>query len=121
MSIMDFITFLKGLGIVTPIYPNAFPETASDDSLVVEIGSSFGSRGSVHEIPLTITVRSTSMSKGEPVALDVNNKLKDLSNEIVNGKQIILIKAQQLVPPYLGKDANGKHYYMLDYRVLVSD
>jgi hypothetical protein len=122
MSIQDFITFLKGLGITTPIYPFAFPASSPEQSMIVEVGQGFSSRGSVAEIVLTVTVRAGHPKDAEAISQDVINKLKGITDEpLGESAQIILIKSQQLLPNYLGKDADGKHYYMNNFRVLVTD
>lgn len=120
MSIQDFITFLKGLGINTPIYPLAFPASSPEQSMIVEVGQGFSSRGSVAEIVLTVTVRAGHPKDAEAISQEVIDKLKDVTDEPLGDAQIVLIKSQQLLPNYLGKDADGKHYYMNNFRVLVN-
>lgn len=121
MSIQDFITYLKGLGINAPIYPNSFPASSPNKCMIVEIGQSFSSRGSVSEITLTITVRDKHIGKAEALAQEVNKLLSDRTDvPLGESGQIILIKSQQLIPSYLGKDVGANHYYMNNFRVLVN-
>ena len=121
MSIMDFVTFLKGLGITTPIFTDSFPMDSPVESMTVEIGNDFGSRGSVYNSTLTITVRSDMKSKAEQKSIELIGMLKNLTNAEVGNSQIIMIKSQQIVPSYLGKDENNQHYYMNNFRLLVTD
>lgn len=121
MSIMDFIAFLKGLGITTPLFADAFPDGSPAESMTVELGNDFGSRGSVYNATLTITVRSDSKQMAESKSREVISLLKNLSDQEVGNAQIIMIKSQQIVPGYLGKDENNQHYYMNNFRVLVTD
>lgn len=122
MSIQDFINYLKGLGIKTPIYPLAFPASSPKQSMILEIGQGFSSRGSVAEVILTITVRGKHPRDAEALAQEVNELLSDRTDEpLGESGQIILIKSQQLIPNYLGKDAGNSHYYMNNFRVLVTN
>jgi Bacteriophage minor capsid protein len=121
LSIKDFVDYLKGLGVTTPIYALAFPASSPEQCMIVEIGQGFSKRGSVAEIVLTVTVRAGHPQDAEAISQDVINLLKDRTDGFIGGKQVILIKSQQLVPNYLGKDAEGKHYYMNNFRVLVND
>lgn len=119
MSITDVINFIKGLGIKTPIYPLAFPATSPTEAMIVEMGTS-SNRGSVYDATLTITVRAGHPSEAEKLSLDVIAKLHLLTNQEVAESQIIYIKTQSLLPQYLGKDAEGNHFYMNNFRVLIS-
>lgn len=119
MSIQDFITYLKSVGITENIYPLSFPSSAPKDCMILEVGQGFSSRGSVNELTLTITARSNHPKKAEELAQRVNTLLKDRTNEQVGQGNIILIKSQQLIPNYLGKDSEGNYYYMNNFRVLV--
>ncbi|MED4619452.1 minor capsid protein [Priestia megaterium] len=121
MSIQDFITFLKGLGLTTPIYPLAFPATAPEQCMMLEVGQGVPARGSVSDITLTVTVRAGYMKDAEKLSQQVIDLLKGRTDEPLGESQIILIKSQQLVPSYLGKSAEGYHYYMNNFRVLVND
>lgn len=107
------------MGITTQIYPLAFPATSPTEAMTVEIGSA-SSRGSVYDTTLTVTVRAGHPSEAERLSLDVIAKLHLLTNQVVAESQIIYIKTQSLVPQYLGKDAEGNHFYMNNFRVLIS-
>lgn len=121
MSIQDFIKFLKSF-VSIPFYPNAFPATAPVQSIMVEVGQGIGSRGSVSDVTLTLTVRAEKMGKAESISQEIINKLDGLTDEpIGESGQIVLIKSQQLVPSYLGKSDSDNHYYMNNFRVLVND
>lgn len=120
MSIQDFISYLKSLGINSKIYPLAFPKSSPVKCMILEVGQGFSSRGTVSEVTLTITVRANHPKQAEALAQEVNELLKDRSDEPLGEVgHIVLIKSQQLIPNYLGKDADDKHYYMLNFRALV--
>lgn len=121
ISIQDFITYLKGLGVNTPIYPDAFPTTSPMHSMTIEIGQGFSSSGDVADITLTMTLRDKSKGKAEKTAQEINTLLANKTNQnLGDSHQIILIKSQQLLPSYLGKDAGNRHYYMNNFRVLIT-
>lgn len=121
MSIMDFVTFLKDLGVTTPIFTDSFPVDSPVESITVEIGNDFGSRGTVYNVTLTLTVRSDLKSKAEEKSIELIGLLKNLTDVEVGNAQIIMVKSQQIVPSYLGKDENNQHYYMNNFRLLVTD
>ena len=122
MSIQDFLDYLKRIGIKLPMYPLAFPASSPKKSMIVETGQGFAGRGSVFEVTLTITVRAKHPSESEALAKEINELLADRTDELIGESgQIILIKSQQLIPNWMGKDAEGNHYYMVNFKVLVDN
>lgn len=114
------MSFIKGLGIDTPLYPLAFPANSPVEAMIVEMGDGANSRGSVFDSVLTLTVRAGHPSVSESLAQDVIDKLDGLTNQTVGNKDFILIKSQQVLPSFLGKDANEHYFHMINFRVLVS-
>lgn len=121
MSITEFITFIKGKGVTAPIFPLAFPASSPTEAMIVEVGQGFNSRGSLADITLTVTVRAGHPSDAEALAQDVIDRLDHLTDELIGQHQAVLIRSQQLVPSYLGKDAEGNHFFMANFRVLINE
>jgi hypothetical protein len=119
VSIQDWVDMLKDLGITTAIYPLAFPASSPTEAMTVEVGNA-SSRGSVYDTTLTVTVRAKHPSEGERLSLDVMKKLNLLTDRAIGEHQIIMMKSQGIMPQPLGKDVKGNHYYMNNFRVLVS-
>lgn len=120
MSIQDIIAFLKELGILLPLYPLAFPDKAAKNSIIVETSGGLDSRGEIESFILTLTVRADHPSKAEKDAIEINDKLKNLTNKYIKETQVVLVKTQQKLPVFVGKDENNNFYYELNYTVLVS-
>lgn len=119
MSITDLVNFIRGLGVKAPIYPLAFPASSPVEAMVLEFNP-VSSRGFVHENTLTLTVRAGHPSEGERISQEVIDKLDGLTGQTVGDMDFILIKSQQLLPSYLGRDSDGKHFYMNNFKVLAS-
>lgn len=119
MSITDIVSFLKGLGIETPIYPLSFPASSPVEAMIVEF-TFINGRGSISENTLTITARAGHPSEAERLSQDVMNKLKGLTNQTVGDFDFIMITPQQIMPAYMGRDEDGKHFYMTNFKVLAS-
>lgn len=120
MSIKDIINFIKGLGVTTPIYPLGFPASSPVEAMMVELGQGASYRGSVADITLTITGRAKHPQRSEKASQEVMDKLHLLTDQTVGDKQIILIKSQQIMPMFVGRDAEDNHYYMTNFKVLIS-
>ena len=120
MSITEIIAFLKSLGI-TPVYPLAFPASSPDRAYMLEVGQGFSSRGSLADVVLTITVKAEHPSEAERMSIELKEKLDKMTDVVIGDNQVVLIKAQQLLPNYLGMSADGFHFYMNNFRVLVND
>lgn len=119
MSIQDFVSLLNGLGIGS-VYPLAFPKTAKECHMI-EIGQGSPDRANLHEVTLTITNRAKTVSKSESNSIETLAKLKGLTDVPLSyHAQVVLIKSQQLLPQYVGKDKDDNHYHMLTFRVLVN-
>lgn len=121
MSIQDVIAFLKSVGVSVPVYPYDFPLTAPTDCATVDTGQGLSDRGDVSNFMLMITLRSDHPDKAEKQAIAVNELLRNLTNKEMQKTQVVLIKPQQKLPAYVGKDDNGKYYFECDFSVLVSD
>lgn len=119
MSITDLVKFIKGLGVTTPVYPLAFPASSPVEAMLVEFNP-VSVRGSVHENTLTVTVRAGHPSEAERLSQDVIKRLSNLTNQTVGDLDFIMIKSQHILPSYLGKDAEGNHFYMNNFKVLAS-
>lgn len=120
MSITDVKEFIEGLGVLTPVYPLAFPASSPVEGMIVEVGQGANTRGSVYDTTLTITVRAGHPSRGEEISQDVKKKLHNLTNVKVGDMEFILIKSQEILPSYLGKDTEGNYFYMNNFRVLAT-
>lgn len=121
VSITDFIQFMKNQKVSIQLYPLSFPKSNSQPCGIVEIGQGFTSRGAVGDVLLTVTVRDIHPQKAEQAAQSINSVLTDLTDEPLGAEhQIILVKSQQLIPYYMGQDDNKNHYYMCNFRVLVT-
>lgn len=121
MSIIEIKRLLESLGVEASIYPLAFPVsgTAPVEALMIQAGDSGYSVGDVQEFILTVTARAGHPVKAESLSLDVMDKLHRRTNIMLGDTQIILIRKQNKVPIYAGKDDSGNHYFESDFRVLV--
>lgn len=120
MGIQDLISLLKRLGISSTIYPLSLPTGAPAECILVETGDGADSRGDVTDFILTLTVRATHPARSEKLALEILDTLKNVTSEQVGDTDIILIRSQQKLPQYLGKDENDYHYHETNFIVLAS-
>lgn len=119
MSITDFVKWLKGLGVTTEAYPLALPTTADDEAIVIHTGSGPSIGGDVQEVILTVQTRAKHPERSEQIAIDVYSLLNKLTNENIGNVQVIVVRPQERLPQFLGKDETY-FYFENNYTVLVS-
>lgn len=122
MSIIELKQFLASLGITTVMYPLAFPADSPNvpaEAILIETGNSTPTAGDLEEFILSLTVRAEHPVRAEALSLDIISRLNRLTNQTVGDSQIVLIRSQQKIPQYAGKDENGRHYYTNNFRVLT--
>lgn len=120
VGIQGFIDLLKDQGITTDIYPLEFPAGAPKDAMLIETSQTFTNRGSVYDGTITVTVRANHPERAEQLAMDVNNKLHNLTDQTVGDLQIIMLKSLNPIPAYAGKGNGKEFYYMVNFQVLLS-
>lgn len=121
MSIQDFKRLIERLGVETKVFPLSLPTVAPDEAIMLTTGAGAGLRADVQEIILTATVRGKHPGKAEEIGLDLRKRLLNLTNETVGDSVLIVVRPQERLPQYLGKDSNNYYYFEINFTVLVSD
>lgn len=88
--------------------------------MIVEVSQSFTSVGDVHNGTFTVTVRADHPERAEELSLDVNKRLKLLTDVDSGETQILMIKQLTPIPAYLGQGKGKEHYYMINFQVLFT-
>lgn len=120
MSVQGFIELLKDQGITTDVYPLEFPAGAPKEAMLLELSESFVNRGTVYDGTMVVTARAKHPQRAEQLAMDVNNRLHNLTDIYVGDMQIIMLKSLSPLPAYAGKDKGNEFYYTVNFQVLLS-
>lgn len=121
MSIQEFKKLVERLGVTTEVYPLALPSVAPDEAILLTTGAGTGLRADVQDLILTATVRAKHPGKAESIGTDLRKRLTNLTNETVGDSELIVVRPQERLPQYLGKDSNDYYYFEINFTVLVSD
>lgn len=120
MSIIELKRLLERLGVTVPVYPYEFPLTNDgSNAVMINTGDGIPREGDVQEFLLTVVTRGSHPIQSETLANDVAGILNKKTDIKVGNHQIILIRKQQPLPMYAGKDEAGRYYHTADYRIIM--
>lgn len=117
-DVQDFIE--KQLDEPIQVLPFSFSDFADDDCIRFDIGQGGNDRGDVGEVVITLDTRALDPEKSERIALNMNDKLHDLTDKALGKYQVIAVKRRRVYPRYLGADEKKRHYYSADYLLLLT-
>lgn len=101
-------------------YPLFFPDTASDDCIVVNFNEVLGSRGTVKELTCSFLVRSIHPQKAINKCGELINLLDKKTDLFFDNMQIILVLAQQGSGQFRGIDDNSRSVFQVDFKLLIT-
>lgn len=117
-DVQDFIE--RHLNEPIQVLPFSIPEFADDDCIRFDIGQGGSDIGDVSEIMITLDVRALDPDRSERIALHLNKKLHNLTNEKLGEYQVIVTKRRRVYPQYLGHDEKERHYFSADYLLMLT-
>lgn len=119
IDITQFIEWVKEK-VDGEYYPLFFPETSSDDCIVVSFNEVLGRRGTVKDMTFSFLVRSTHPQKSIDKCGKLINELDKKTNIFFGSTQIILVLAQQGTGQFRGIDENSRSVFQVDFKVLLT-
>lgn len=101
-------------------YPLFFPDTASDDCIVVNFNEVLGSKGTVKDMTCSFLVRSSHPQAAISKCGELIKVLDKRTNLFFGNTQIILLLAQQGSGQFRGIDENSRSVFQADFKMLVT-
>lgn len=118
MRVADVANYLKS-NVPYTYFANSFPVTAGDDCGKVTINGG-GSPDKILSRPsLQVIIRAKSGSFAESKAWEIYNHLKLKTNFKIGATSVVLCRAEQSSPLFIGTDENGRFLYSINFQLLT--
>lgn len=120
VSNIEIVSLLSD-GVGGSFYPLRFPTNSPDASSQVEITPTGGATvGGVGRMNVQVITRDAHPSYAESKALTIRSYLNDKADFLLaENVQVVLVKAQEFSPMYLGTDENGRHLFSHNYNFIM--
>lgn len=119
IDITQFIAWVKQ-HVDGEFYPLFFPDTASDDCIVVNFSEVLGRQGTVKDMTCSFLVRSSHPQNAIKKCGELINTLDKQTRLVFGNIQIILLLAQQGTGQFMGIDDNSRSVFQADFKMLVT-
>ncbi|MDE1381197.1 phage tail terminator protein [Bacillus subtilis] len=121
VSIIDVVRFLRTEFPDLNIYPIEYPLNSPVNSNLVAISGNTEAKADVYPIVVQIKVRDDHPSKAEATSLQFRTLLEEKTNFMIGDVQVILVKSQNPLPLYIGKDFDGYYLYSNNFRFMINE
>jgi Bacteriophage minor capsid protein len=118
---MDVVNFLRTEFPDLNIYPLELPLKAPVGSSSVNVYGNVEAVAGLYPITVQIKVRDNHPSKSEADSYRYKSLLENKSNFDIGGVQVVLVKSQNPMPLYMGKDEKGYYLYSNNFRFLINE
>jgi hypothetical protein len=122
VRILELITFIKTR--VNGVYfPNAFPISAPDVCAVVKLTGGFppsqwtGKKQPSFQVLVRGSAKNT--SECETRAYEIHESLMNLRDVMVGDQSVVIMRAMNSVPLYIGNDENNRPIYSMNFDCVV--
>lgn len=103
------------------IYPIEYPLNSPVDSVIVNADSNTQITAGMFPAIVQVKVRDDHPSKAEETSYRFKNLLENKTNFYIGSVQIVLVKSQNPLPLYVGKDEKGQYLYSNNFRFLINE
>lgn len=119
ISNIEIVTLLSD-GVGGEFFPLRFPSDSADASSQVEITGGTPVVGGVGQINVQIVTRDIHPSYAEQTSNNIRAYLNDKADFLISENvQVVLIKASNPVPMYIGTDKNERHLFSMNYKFIL--
>lgn len=121
VSLIEIIDFLKKEFPSLNFYPLEYPLNSPSGAVIVEMNANIEVRAGMFPLNVQMKVREDHPSKAEQVSFLLRNILENKTNFMIGKVQIVMVKSQNPVPLYMGKDTSGNFLYSNNFRFIVNE
>jgi hypothetical protein len=122
MKAAELITFIQSR-VAHVYYANRFPVNAADDCAAVKLTSGFpiDEWSNITRPSFQVRVRGASDKEAatEAKAYEIHAALTNLRDVTIGDDSVVVIRAMNSAPPYLGVDANERPIYSMNFNTTV--
>lgn len=124
MKILELITFVKAR-VPGVYYPNAFPisTTTADECSVVKLTGGFPpSQWTGKKQPsfqILVRGKAAGTAEVETRAYAIHAALMNVENVTIGAESVVIIRAMNSVPIFIGNDENNRPIYSMNFDCVV--
>lgn len=121
VSLIDLIRLLRNELTDLNIYPIEYPLNSPVNSVMITTSSTIEAKADVFPMVVSLRVRDNHPSKAEATSYRLRELFENKTDFMIGGVQVILVKSQNPVPLYMGKDSNGNYLYSNNFRFMINE
>ena len=107
-------------GVGGEFFPLRFPSNSPDASSQVEITGGTEVNGGVGQINVQVVTRDIHPSIAEKTSNTIRSYLNDKADFLITENvQVVLVRASNPVPLYIGTDKNERHLFSMNYKFIL--
>lgn len=118
MRVADVANYLKA-NVPYSYFALSFPPTAGDNSAKVEIIGGGSPDRELLRPSIQVIVRAKTAINAESKAWEIYDFLKHKTNFMIGATSVVLCRAEQSSPLYIGTDENGRFLYSINFQLLT--
>lgn len=121
VSLIEVVKFLRTEFPDLNLYPIEYPLNSPDNACIVEMQSNTEIKADMFPLNVQVKVRDTHPSLAEGISFRLRDLLENKTNFMISGVQVVMVKSQNPVPLYMGKDQNGNYLYSNNFRFMINE
>lgn len=121
VSQIDLVRLLRNELPDLNIYPIEYPLNSPVNSVLITTSSTIEAKADVFPLVVTLRVRDNHPSKAEATSYKLRELFENKTDFMLGSVQVILVKSQNPVPLYLGKDTTGNYLYSNNFRFMINE
>jgi hypothetical protein len=121
VSLIETVRFLRNEYPELNIYPIEYPLNSPVNSCIVEMQSNTEMVANMFPITVQVKVRDDHPSKAEVTSFKLRKLLENKTNFMIGSVQVVMVKSQNPVPLYMGKDIDGHYLYSNNFRFMINE
>lgn len=122
ISLIDVVRMIKAeVPNLVNVYPLEYPLDSPTESILVDMNGNNPSIAGVFTLNIQIRVRATHPTRGEELSYQIRNVLENKTNFTLGNLQVIMVKSQNPVPLFLGKDESDSYLYSNNFQFRMNE
>jgi hypothetical protein len=121
ISVIDVVNFLRAEFPDLSIYPIEYPLKATEGASVVTLHGNTEATAGLFPAIVQIKVRDVHPSLSEATCFKYKKLLENKTNFYINDVQVVMVKSQNPLPLYMGKDEKNRYLYSNNFRFVFNE
>lgn len=121
ISLIDIVKMLESELPELNVYPLEYPLNSPIEGVIVDMNSNNAATAGVFNLNVQFKVRESHPSLGESTSYKIRNLLENKTDFPLGDLQVIMVKSQNPVPLYVGKDSDSNYLYSNNFNFKMNE